>query len=68
MSTLRQLARSLTARPEIGLGIAAFAGIALAAGFVRLPSLRRPAPAAKTAAKTDGSAAPTAPPVDIWGG
>lgn len=43
--TLGQLLRPLTARPEVGLGIAAFAGVALAAGLIPLPSFRRAAPA-----------------------
>jgi len=54
--TLRQLIRPLTSRPEVGLGVVAFLGVALGAGLVRLPSFRVATPSPSPTTSSTGRA------------
>lgn len=69
---MKELRRLLERRPEVSLGVLVFAGFALGAGLISLPSLplpRPPAPAAPTPAPgaAPGAATPGVPAADPWG-
>jgi hypothetical protein len=73
---VKELRRILARQPEVALGVAVFAGLALGAGWLPLPSfsLGSILPAAKPAApataasspSSSATAAPAAPSPSMW--